>query len=71
MTYAPPAPVVIVGPTLRNRARALVARLSVERAAAALGVSRNTLLRIVGGVGVRRGSALLVEQAIERLEGGK
>jgi hypothetical protein len=61
--------VVVLGPSVQARVRRLVAALKVDGAASALGIGRSTLLRIISGLGVRRGSAHLALAALGRLEG--
>jgi hypothetical protein len=61
--------VVVVGPTIRASVRALVEARSVDYVAQTLGVSRAAVLRVLGGVGVRRGTALQVETALKNLNG--
>jgi hypothetical protein len=61
--------VVVVGPTVRARVRALVEQRSVDGAAQALGIGRATVLRLVAGLGVRRGTAHLAINALDRVDG--
>ncbi|MCC6902799.1 MAG: hypothetical protein IT377_27755 [Polyangiaceae bacterium] len=51
-------------PDITERTRAFVDAFGVERAARTLGVGRETVLRLAGGLPVRRGSIALVRESL-------
>lgn len=56
---------IVAPPDLVARVRALDQEHGTVKAAALLGVGRETLARILAGLGVRRGSLALVEAGLE------
>ncbi len=57
-----------VSTTLSSRVRAIIERAGLAAAARELGVAREALARVAGGLRVRRGTIALIEQALERAE---
>lgn len=58
-------------PELVARARALTDELGTTAAAKALGISTEAFARLVGGLGVRRGTVALALQAFATLDAAK
>lgn len=57
----------VASPALVARVRALDREHGTARAAALLGVGRETIARLLAGLGVRRGTIALVEAALEKI----
>ena len=57
----------VAPPELVARVRALDREHGTSKAAALVGVSRETFARLVGGLGVRKGTIALVERSIENV----
>lgn len=55
----------------RSEVRTLVEQLGLNGAARELGLTPETTARVIAGVGVRRGTVLVVRQGLERRGGGR
>ncbi len=62
-----PTPGIPLHEGLRMRLAAFVSKHGEKPACAVLQVSRPALLRALAGVGVRRGTALLIEVGLQRI----
>jgi hypothetical protein len=57
--------------TERRVLRALVDRVGLVAAARQLGVAREPVVRVLGGLGVRRGTTAIIRAALAALEDGR
>jgi len=57
---------VVLAPDIVENVRRRVADRGLPAAARALGVTEGSVLRVLGGTGVRRGTAALIEAAAAR-----
>jgi hypothetical protein len=67
-TQGTPLGLAVPGPTIVAATRRLTAREGVARAARLLGIPRDTLTRLRGGVPVRRGTLIIAVQALSALD---
>ena len=67
-THAGPSGLAIPGPTIVAATRRLAAREGIARKAELLGVARDTVTRLRGGVPVRRGSLAIARVALAMLD---